>query len=202
MARSLLSFTRLDHAALTVVLVILGVLVPIVAIGAPLERWIGGAPVTVVTSGEPGPRLDLTDADTGVTARPTGDLRVTDADPGLDVRALDLGRGLLISTAVLVGLAAIRRLQSANRRGDGLGPGTVGALRALGLTLIVAPLLVHAAGAMLAGRLAVAATGEATISISPAAAGLVVMGLGAVLGLVAETFVQGQRLRHDVEGLV
>jgi len=200
-------FTRSDFRILRGVLLLLVVLAPVLGIGVPLLSWTGGDALqweaevrtTDVDRALP-PGLVRSAED--VTLRWDGRARFELADASSSewlLALLPLGVGSIAASAVAL---ILLRLVKRTRRGDPFTAGSVTALRAIGVILVAAgvvvPLLTGFADHELVGRaLADDQAFGATFQFS-----FVWFGVAMLLFALAEAFRTGERLTRDVEGLV
>ena len=196
--RDLLAFDRVDRIGLVLVLALAGLVSATAWVLVPVLTWATGGDLPVPFFSEVTvPALDAAGIRYGEADYP---IRVADATTGQWLLHLVPGLGF---TAVVVGCAAlllpvVRDLG----RGDPFTPANVRRLRAIGLLLLVAwpvlTLVESAAAAAVLGQLDLGDLGTRASLTLP----LGVMLAGLVVGLVAEAFAAGSRLRDDVDGLV
>ena len=195
--RDLLRFDRSDRIGLVLVLTAAGLLSLGTWVVVPALAWATGGALPVPTSGE----VDVPLLDAAGVRHGEADylVHLDDASTGQWLLHLAPGVGFVVVLLCALFFAPVLRGVGS---GDPFEPGNVRRLRAIGLLLLVAwPVLTVAQG-VADGFVLDAAdipglplSAEFTLPVG-------VMAAGMVLGLLAEAFASGSRLREDVEGLV
>jgi hypothetical protein len=193
-----MSFDRVDRIGLTVVLVLAAVLAAVTWIVGPVLAWANGDDLLVPHAGAVSvPALDA--AGIGYSEAEYL-IRVADAPAGQWL--LRLLPGLGFTAVVGAGAWLLVRVIRDIGREEPFTLANVRRLRALGLLMLVAwpvlTLVQSAVDSLTIARLDVEGIGAGLHFTLP----VVVMVAGMVVGLVAEAFAAGARLRADVDGLV
>ncbi|WP_377639784.1 DUF2975 domain-containing protein [Oryzobacter terrae] len=193
-----LTFDRFDRWGLGLVLGAVALVTAVVEVVQPALRWAGGdaLPVEVVAPVQ-APGLELPLGDDGA-----GTFEVLLPEPGGLWRFLDLLPGVLLTGMVLLGCWLLLSVMRTVAGGDPFHPANVRRLRTVGMLLVVGAPVLYFVEVSISGAL----LGRTDLGSAEAAAWTAVPGIpvvaGMVVGLLAEAFKGGSRLRDDVEGLV
>ncbi len=200
-------FSRTDFRILRGALVLVAVLAPLFGIGAPLLAWAGGDALqweaevrTTDTDQALPPRLVQPAED--VTLLWDGQARFELADVGSGDRLLALlpaGVGGLAAAAVAL---ILLRLVNRTRRGDPFAAGSVRALRTSGVIVVAAGIVVPVLAGIADHRLVGLALAPGQSVGGEVQLSFVWFGVSMLFFALAEAFRTGERLTHDVEGLV
>lgn len=198
-----LAFDRWDYAATKILLVGALIGVPLLVVGGPLLAWATGDPLVwsafvdhTAPIADPAPREGVDAVWDG-----TAQLTITDASSGLWLLAMLPGAVVAVVTVLVIAplLGLVRTVQ----QGESFTGTAVRRLRLVGLTLLTGPWLTQAAGSAADVAVLDHAFGPpASFSIAITGGALAISALGLTVGVMAEAFRQGVRLRDDVDGLV
>ena len=200
---ALLTFDRTDVQVAWWALVLGPLAVVLTTVGNPLWQWWRRRPLEGSFSVDTTPVTEL-GTRTGAGARWSGEVVTTLASPSTGDRLAALAPGLALSVTVVVLAWLGMRLLTAVAVSEPFTRRTVGALRGIAGTLLVAMLVLPAADAWREAQLATSTLVEATdavLVLEPLWL-LGVAPVARVVASVAEAFARGTRLAEDVEGLV
>lgn len=196
--RDILAFGRSDRVGLALVLVAVSLLSIGTWVLAPVVTWAAGGALPLPFSGE----VVVPALDAAGIRYDSADYLVHIEDASTSQWVLHLLPGLGFAAVVVLGALLLLPVMRRVGAGDPFAPGAVWRLRTIGMLLLVgwpvltvAQALADGAALAWAGIEGLPAGASLTIPVGPVVAGLAV-------GLVAEAFAAGSRLREDVEGLV
>lgn len=201
-----LRFDRWDFLATKALLLVLAVGICLAAVVVPLLAWVRGRALTWTgnTGVSPVVRDDTLTPAPGARMVWTGDASVTLADPATHVWLASLAPGVVLAlvavsvAALLLGL--VRRIE----RGEAFVAASARALRLVALTLLTGVIALVPIGGLADNVVMNAArtvNGPTTFTLATAGQ-LVTMAVALLLAALAEAFSHGERLQHDVDGLV
>ena len=196
--RDLLTFDRFDRSGLVVVLAVVALLSVVHWVVAPLLAWAGGESLPLPFSSP----VDVPALDAAGIRYSEADYTLFVADAGAGQWLLHLLPGVGFSAVVVTGVLLFAPVVRDLGRGDPFRPENVRRLRLIGLLLLGAwPVITVVQEAVDAAAIAALDLGD----IAPTASLTLPLGVmiaGLVVGMVAEAFGSGSRLRADVDGLV
>ncbi len=198
-----LDFDRWDYGATKVLLVVALVTIPLLVVGWPVQSWVTGDPLVWTVLLDDQAAVTGPEVRRGVEAVWDGSAVVTVTGASAGLRLLTLLPSLALALAAAFTTWSLLNLVRRIERGDSFSAATVTRLRVVGMTLIVAPWLVNAFAGFANGAVLERAFGSSVpFSITVDGGSVVVSALGLAVGVMAEAFRQGVRLREDVDGLV
>lgn len=197
-SRDLLRFDRSDRIGLVLVLAAAGLLSVATWLLVPILGWASGSALPVPFSSEVEvPRLDAAGLRYG-----EADYLLRIPDAGVGQWLLHLLPGLGFTAIVVVGAVLLAPVIGDIGRGDPFRSRNVRRLRVVGMLLLVGwPVMTVLQSVADAAALASLDVEGVPVGITVALP-FGVMIAGMIVGLVAEAFAAGSRLRDDVDGLV
>jgi hypothetical protein len=195
-------FDRMDFWLTKAVLALVGVAVPVLAVGLPLTTWWRGEPLRwdLDGLGDSGAPEGLVPAE-GVRLRTTHAVVVQIDDPGTVPWLASLLPGVLLSVAVGLAVWLLLRLVRRIEQGKPFVVASAMALRLLGATILLGSLAVSLGLGVADSVIGQRAVDGADLLFTFEVPFLAFIGALVTLAL-AEAFVQAARLQDDVEGLV